>query len=340
MKEEKSIYSRRKFINCLGISFASFYFFTNSKTAFLNHQVKNPYPPRSSNLTYDSTHNKSVVIIVEGKDINKMMWTGLEALNLHKDFFKDKKVVIKPNTHWSEEYPSTTDPISLLPLIDFLRQKKSGNITIADGSGIDLPNYRSAFEFIKFEKTMATKGVNIVPLDIWKLNDFIGIKSPLWSFLKTLTVHPIIYNAPILISMSCLKRHHTAYLTGALKNNIGALSARSRYHVHYRTKGKFKEAIAEVADAIRPEITIVDARDILVKSGPGFMTDRSNLKRGINKLLISTDMAALDTIASQLMSENDETFKFNQFQPTLNHVHRLKLGNINLDLINVVNLRI
>jgi uncharacterized protein (DUF362 family) len=340
MKKGNSIYSRREFISCLGVSLISFFSFIKSKSSLINHQDKDLLPPRSSKLFSNPNQNKSVVIIVEGKDINKMIRTGLEALELPEEFFKDKKIVIKPNTHWSEEYPSTTDPASLLPIIDFLREKKSGNITIADGSGVDLPNYRTAFEFIKFEKILAPKGVNIVPLNIWKLDDFISIKSSKWSILKTLTVHPIIYNAPILISMTCLKRHHVAYLTAALKNNMGALSARSRYHVHHRTKGKFKEAIAEVAHAIRPEITIIDARDILVKSGPLFMPDKSNLKRGINRLLISTDMAALDTIASQLMSEYDETFEFDMFQPTLNHTHKLKLGNIEPDLINIINLRV
>jgi uncharacterized protein (DUF362 family) len=310
------------------------------KSSFINHSDKKLLSPRSSKLFSNPNQNKSIVIIVEGKDINKMIRAGLEALELPEDFFKDKKIVIKPNTHWSEEYPSITDPVSLLPIIDFLREKKSGNIIVADGSGVDLPNYRTAFEFIKFEKILASKGVNIVPLNIWKLNDFISIKSSKWSILKTLTVHPIIYNAPILISVTCLKRHHDAHLTAALKNNMGAISARDRYRVHYYTKSKFKEEIAEVANAIRPEITIIDARDILVKSGPMFMPDKSNLKRGINKLLISTDMVALDTIASQLMSEHDETFKFDMFQPTLNHAHKLKLGNIESDLINIINLRV
>lgn len=337
MRKGKSIYSRREFFNCLGVSFTSLYSFMKLKPSFLSHQDKDFFPPRSSNLPSYSSQNKSAVVIVEGKDIHKMIWAGLEALELPEDFFKDKKTVIKPNTHWSEEYPSTTDPFSLLPIIDFLRQKRSGNIIIADGSGKDLPSYRSAFEFIKFEEILAPKGVDIVPLNIWKLNDFITVKGSQWSILTNLTVHPTIYNAPIVISMTCLKRHGGAYLTAALKNNVGAISARCRYNVHYN---RIKESIAEVADAVRPEITIIDARDILVKSGPGFMADKSNLKKGVSKLLISTDMAALDTVASQLMSEHDETFKLDMFQPTLDYAHKLKLGNINLDYIDIVNLRI
>ena len=340
MEKGKSIYSRREFINCLGVSFTSSYSFMKLKPSLWNHKDKDFSPPRSSNFSSNYSQNKSTVVIVEGKDIHKMIWVGLEALEMPEDFFKDKKIVIKPNTHWSEEYPSTTDPVALLPVIDFLRQKKSGNITVADGSGVSLPSYRSAFELINFEKILAPKGVDIIPLDIWKLDDFITIKSAQWSTLETLAVYPTIYNAPILISVTCLKRHLDAYLTAALKNNVGAISARDRYRIHNYKEDKFKEAVAEVAEAIRPEITIIDARDILVKSGPGFAADKSNLKKGVNKLLISTDMAALDTISSRIMSEHDETFHFDLFQPTLDHAHELKLGNTNPDFINIVNVRI
>lgn len=340
MKKEKSRYSRREFINYFGASCISFYGFTKLKTDFLNHQAQDFLPPRSSTLPLAKRKKRSVVVIIDGKDINKMMWSGLEALELPEDFFKDKKIVIKPNTHWSEEYPSTTDPASLVPLIDFLRSKKSGNIIITDGSGKDLPNYRSAFEFINFEKVLAPKGVNIFPLDIWKLEDFLSVKNPRWSILKSLEVHPIIYNAPILISMTCLKRHDFPKLTAGLKNNIGAISARSRYRVHEHFRNKPREAVAEVADAIRPEITIIDARDILVTRGPGFLPKKANLKIGVNKLLLSTDMAALDYIAAQFMVENDPTFTFDMYEPTLEHAFKLKIGNIKPRFIDIVSLQI
>jgi uncharacterized protein (DUF362 family) len=337
MKKEKLAYSRREFLNCLGFSCFSFYSLFKAKSPCFSHQVTDFLPPRSSALPLDKNQSKSAVVVVEGKDINKMMWKGLEALELPEDFFRDKKIVIKPNTHWSEEYPSTTDPASIVPFIDFLRFNKSGNITIADGSGVDLPSYRAAFEYINFEKELAQKGVNIIPLDIWKLGDFLTVKNPQWDILKNLKIHPIIYNTPILISMTCLKRHHGAKLSAAIKNNIGAISARSRYRVHYYYgREKFIEKISEVASVIRPEISIIDARDILIKSGPIFAPDKSNLKRGVNKLLISTDMAALDTIASQIMAEHDETFSLDMFQPTLEHANKLKIGNIKSDMIDVI----
>lgn len=277
---------------------------------------------------------------MEGKEVYKMIRKGLEALDLPEEFFKDKATVIKPNTHWSEEYPSTSDPASLLPVIDFLRERKSGNISIVDGSGKDLPHYRSAFEFIGFEKILSTKGVSIDPLDIWRLGDFVTVKRSEWNVFEVMTVHSIIHSAPVLISMTCLKRHGSPQLTAALKNNIGAICARSRYRFHFYTRGKVREAVAEIADAVHPDITIIDARDILVKDGPGFLPDKSNLKRGVNKILFSTDMAALDSVASQLMAEYDETFQIDQFQPTLDHAYKLKLGNINPNLIEIVNLRL
>ena len=340
MSKKESFYSRREFMNCLGISFVSFSGLAKSRLSLLNRQEKEILPPRKSLFYTDPYQKESKVVVVEGRNIHKMMRKGLEALSLSEDFFRDKKIVIKPNTHWSQEYPSTTDPVSVLPVIDFLRDKKSGNITITDGSGKDLPSYRAAFDFIKFEQILAPKGVDIVPINIWKLKEFVFVKSNQWNVFKTVSIHRLIHDAPVLISMTCLKRHAWAYLTSALKNNIGAISSRFRYHIHYRHYEKFKEAVAEVADAVRPDITVIDARDILVKSGPGFSADKSNLKKGINRLLISTDMAALDTFASRLMAEHDDTFQREKFQPTLDQAFRLKLGNIDENLIKVEILRI
>lgn len=339
MRIKKTFYSRREFMGCLGVAFFSFPRLFKHNPSESNFQEKEIYPPRISHLS--SVQKRSRVVIVEGEDINRLIWKGMEAMELPEDFFKGKKVVVKPNTHWSELYPSTTDPVSIMPVIDFLREKKSSSITVADGSGVDLPNYRAAFGFIGFEKILASKKVDIVPLDIWKLDDFVSVKNTNWNTLyESIGVHKLIYHAPILISMTCLKRHGSPHLTAALKNNIGAISARSRYRVHYRTRGKIREAIAEVADAVHPEITIIDARDIMVKSGPIFLPDKSNLKRGINKVLISSDPAALDTVAAQIMAEHDDTFHLNQFQPTLDHANELELGNIDPKFIEVVNLRI
>lgn len=327
-------------MSCLGMSFVSFSGFLDSRLSSVSCQGKDVVTPRKSLLSSKHTQGKSKVVVVQGMDIHKMMRKGLEALELPEDFFKDKKAVIKPNTHWSELYPSTTDPVSVLPVIDFLCDRKSGNIAVADGSGVDLPSFRSAFEYIGFEKVLAKKRVDIVPIDIWKIDDFLSIESSKWSILKSLSVHPIIHRTPVLISMTCLKRHGSPHLTAALKNNIGALSARSRYHVHYRIGGRIKEAIPEVADAVHPDISIIDARDILVNRGPMFMPDKSNLKKGVNKLLISTDMAALDTVASQLMAEHDNTFQMDQFQPTLDRAQKLNLGNIDTGFIEIVNLQV
>ena len=336
---KKSHCSRRDFLNCLGISLFSAFKLAKSRPSLSTHQEIKLLPPRPSLSSLALGQSRSRVIIVEGRDIQSLVWRGLEALGLPQDYFRDKRVIIKPNSHWSEEYPSTTDPSSILPIIDFLRQRTSGNITVADGSGKDLPSYRAAFDFIGFEKILAPKGADIVPLDIWKLDDFITIRSPQWSVLEAVAVHRLIYNTPILISLTCLKRHGSPHLTAALKSNVGATCARSRYYLHFYTREKMREAIAEVADAVRPEITIIDARDILVKKGPMFLPDKANLKKGVNKLLISTDPAALDRIASQVMAEHDETFRFEQFKPTLDHASRMKLGNVDLDYINVVNLK-
>jgi uncharacterized protein (DUF362 family) len=323
----------------LGISFTPFLLFAESIQNMKKSQTKEIFPPRSSNLQTDLTQSHSKVVLVEGTDINMMMKKGLEALNLPPLFFENKPVLIKPNTHWSQDYPSTTDPASIIPVIDFFRYKKSGKITISDGSGIDLPDYRVAFKHIGFEKILGVKGVDIEPIDIRRSKDFVAVKNPGWTVFDTLFIHHMIYRAPVVVSMTCLKRHGTPHLTAALKNNVGAISARSRNRLHYHVRGKMKEAIAEISDAVRPDVSIIDARKILIRSGPMLKTDHSNLKKGVNKLLLSLDMVALDSVAAQLMAEHDQTFRFERFRPTLIHAQKLELGHTEKDQIDIIELK-
>ena len=90
-------------------------------------------------------------------------------------------------------------------------------------------------------------------------------------------------------------------------------SAKKRATAAFRDETHFMTALAEFADAVRPELSFVDARVILTKGGP--TRNKGEIKRGINRFILSWDMVALDTYCSRIMEEHDETYTIDMITP-------------------------
>jgi uncharacterized protein (DUF362 family) len=127
--------------------------------------------------------------------------------------------------------------------------------------------------------------------------------------------------------------------TCALKNHFGSVyfPLRQLAHTQLKTGGDGKEffdrALAEYADSVRPELNIVDARQILVHGGPS-LRGKAKVKPAVNKMIFCGDMVATDTYCSQLMQEQDETYSTEMIALQLKIAEELGLGVG--DLSNVV----
>jgi len=155
-------------------------------------------------------------------------------------------------------------------------------------------------------------------------------------------IHRLIYNLPIIISTSVIKRHLPGFMSSALKNNFIAYGTqRKKVHQFAKKGGEsykyFDQCLVEFADAIRPELTIIDARCILIKSGPT-LGYGAEIKPGVNRMILSWDMVAIDTLASQIMEKYDDTFQAEMIKPYLDYACQLGLGTTDLGQIEMINI--
>jgi uncharacterized protein (DUF362 family) len=97
-------------------------------------------------------------------------------------------------------------------------------------------------------------------------------------------------------------------------------------------------ALAEFADAVRPELSVVDARAILTKGGP--TRGKGEVKQGINRFILSGDMVALDTYCSRIMEKHDETYTTEMIAPYLRVAERLGLGTMDLNKAKIIELKV
>ncbi|OGP95091.1 MAG: hypothetical protein A2Z19_05230 [Deltaproteobacteria bacterium RBG_16_54_18] len=301
-----------------------------------------------------------LVVSVKGKDPERMLRAALEALGgLTPLVGTGNRALIKPNFIFRQPFPITTDPEMIFLVARLLREAGAGGVEVFDAPGTYLLGTdRETFDFNDIARRGREQGIAVTVGDAGRRREYVKTKKSGWHAYPEIIVHKKIHQASVIVNMPCLKRHHTSYLTCALKNQFGAIYGAQRWDSHIRgegiqkglkgadarTKAAFRDeshfmtALAEFADAVRPEISIVDARAILTKGGP--TRGKGEVKEGVNRFILSGDMVALDTYCSRLMEQYDTTYTTEMIRPYLRVAERLGLGTMDLNKAKIIELTV
>jgi uncharacterized protein (DUF362 family) len=302
--------------------------------------------PRKVPINYFISEGKPLLVVVEGKNIKKMLSKGIEVLNGFKEIVKGKNLVIKPNATWSQPYPVTTDPFLLEEIITQAKSAECKKIVVCDGPSSTGFHAHYIFSSLGYFKLRENNRVKVKCIDPIRRTEFVRVKNTKWKVNPSLLISKNIQYADIVINIAIPKRHHAGDFSCALKNCFGCIYDTFRMYAHKKLliekeKGEiyFDMALAEFADAVRPELTIVDARSILIKGGPT-LEGKAEVKKGINKLIISGDIVAVDSYCAQLMEEYDDTFEsMRRVARQIGYAENLGLGTGDLSKVKIVELR-
>jgi len=101
-------------------------------------------------------------------------------------------------------------------------------------------------------------------------------------------------SADRFINVPIAKHHGLSKFTGAMKNLYGILGGR-RNRLHQR----IDDSIADLAEFIRPTLTVMDATRVLLRNGPqgGNLADTQE----VGKVIASTDQVAVDAWSCRLI---------------------------------------
>lgn len=327
----KSKFSRRAFLGgAIGLAAATPF---NVKGLLLeDDQQTVGYRQRVPNPWLENS--KPVVAIVRGAAFATMLAKGLELLGGLAPFGTEKAVLVKPNFIFPEPYPETTDGASILTMVETLKREGFSDIIVADQGSRRRPASQ-AFEFYSLGEKSKAGAFKIKDL---AGEDFKIVKDDNWLAMQEVEVFDSAYNAPLIVNMPVIKQHHSAQFTCALKNNVGPISNRSRSFLHrqnerYKVSAEtriqnMKKAIAEVTAAINPEITVIDARQVMGKShhrsSGGVVVDA-------NRLIISGDALAADRVAATVLDESCNEFQVSMTDECFSHAATLGLGVASLE---------
>ena len=239
------------------------------------------------------------IAIIHGQDIQKMAASAMDKLGgLSRFINPGDRVLIKPNVGWDRqpEQAANTNPALVGAVVDLCRKAKASEVWVTDVS-INDP-YRS-FARSGIEKAVNKSGGKI---KFTSQNDFV-LTDLKGKVLQVWPVSKFYHEVDKVINLPIVKQHSLSKCTISMKNWYGVLGGRrNRLHQDINT------SIADLATAIRPTLTIVDATRVLVRNGPtgGNLSDVSVE----NTIIAGLDEIALDSYSLRFLDLKAEDVPF------------------------------
>ena len=257
--------------------------------------------------------------VVTDTDPASLTRRAMELLGGMKRFVsKGDVVVVKPNIGWdrSPEQAANTNPEVVAEVVKMCLEEGAKKVRVFDRS---CNSAKRCYENSGIKKAAADAGAEV---SFMVDAGFSDMKLPEAETLKKWPLYKPALEADVLINVPIAKNHGLTYLTMGLKNLMGIMGG-DRGKVHWNIDDK----LADLANFIRPQLTILDAYRILVKNGPqgGSLKD-VQLKKTV---IAGTQIATVDAYGATL---------FGMKAHGLAHIvksSKLGLGEIDLDKVNV-----
>ncbi len=202
-------------------------------------------------------------------------------------------VVIKPNIAWDRtpEQAANTNPQLVAGIVQLCQEAGAKRVIVTDVSCNDP---RRCFERSGIAAAARAAGAEVLLPEErrFKEVDLRGDVLSTWPVLEHFLAADKMINVPIA------KHHSLTEVTLGMKNWYGILGG-PRHRLHQR----IQESLVDLADFMRPTLTILDAYRVLVRNGPtgGNISDVALKKT----LIASTDPVALDAYAAKAFWDLD-----------------------------------
>lgn len=244
---------------------------------------------------------------------------AIELLGGMKKFVsKGDIVVVKPNIGWDRnpEQAADTNPEVVAEVVKMCLECGAKKVRVFDRP---CNNPSRCYENSGIKKAASEAGAEVsYVVD----TGFSMMKFPQGEVLKKWYMYKPAIEADVLINVPIAKHHGLPKLTLGMKNLMGIMGG-DRGQIHWN----IDDNLADLANFVRPELTILDAYRILVRNGP----QGGSLKDVIEKktIIAGKNIATVDAYGATLFG----------MKPTdLGYVvkgNKFGLGEIDLNKVNI-----
>ena len=283
---------------------------------------------------------KPVLVAVEGDSLDRMLRKGIEALGGWDLLLRvADQAVLKPNFVTEDRYPVTTSKDTVFTVWEQMRQGGMKRVSIFEAQGSRLAKVQSPERNMKALGILTearTRRCETIAGDLFASREYVPVRNPQWVTPEPVLVHERLRHAGVVVNLPTLKRHALAGMSCALKNQFGSVMMAERAKAHrFHSEGdraSFERRLVEFADAVRPELTIVDARSLLTRTGPV----RGEVVQSVNRLIVCGDIVAADAYCAQLLADHDSTFLPERMEDQLRYAASLGLGTRDLGAVEIL----
>lgn len=237
--------------------------------------------------------------VVRGSDVESMVREAVAKLGGMGHFIaKGDRVLIKPNVGWDRqpEQAANTNPEVVGAVARLCLEAGAERVLVTD---VSLNDPARCFARSGIRAAAQTAGADVrLPgsNDFWQ-TDMGG------DLLKIWPVSRFFHQADKVINLPLVKHHSLCGCTLAMKNWYGVLGGR-RNQLHQQ----IHTSIVDLASAVRPTLTIMDATRVLKHNGPtGGSLDDVSVE---NTLIAGTDEVAIDTYSLRFLDVKPEMVPF------------------------------
>lgn len=237
-----------------------------------------------------------------------------------------QKVLIKPNVliGLNPGAAATTHPALVSAVVKHVISCQALPF-VGDSPGNAFGNIKEAFEKTGIKQAAESAGARMI---YFHENGIIELNSPSKNrFQKTLRISKPVLEMDVIINLPKIKTHNLTLYTGAIKNMFGVVPGfyKAQFHANALKPQDFAKAMVDIIEITKPGFTIMDAIIGMEGIGPS-----AGDPRKLGAIIASTDIVALDAIASYLIG-----FEPEQIDTTL-EAFRRNLGEMDINKIKII----
>jgi uncharacterized protein (DUF362 family) len=261
------------------------------------------------------------MVALMGGNPDAMFDLGIQELGGMGTFVhKGQKVLIKPNIGWDviPELAACTNPLLVKRIIEHCFKAGAKEVYVFDHT---CDNWVNCYRNSGIEKAAKSAGAKVVPAN--SESYYQEIQIPGGVKLQSAKVHQLLLETDVFINVPILKDHSSTRMTACLKNSMGIVWDRGYWH-----SNDLNQCIADYAlFEKKPALNVIDCYNVMVKHGPQGVSKEDLVL--MKSQIITTDWVAGDAAAAKMLGVETAKVEY------ISIAHKLGLGNMNLDSLNI-----
>lgn len=220
-----------------------------------------------------------------------------EAINiLGVNPVKGKDVLLKPNFNSADPFPGSTHNDTLINLILHLKEMGAKSITIGERSGPpDTSDVLKEKGIYGLCKKLDVKLINFEDLP---RKDWVSIRPSQSHWKDGFDVARPVIDSECIVTTCCLKTHgYGGVFTISLKLSVGITHKRNMTELHSSSRS-MRKMIAEINQAYKPSLILLDATEAFVDGGP-----MTGTRGKADVIVAGTDRIAIDAVGLSILKE-------------------------------------